>query len=174
MAYTSLRNLEPFTKRCLKLCPAATLLKYASKPTPESYKFIFIQAITRKQYMVFKIISVNGSIPPHVQSGKQQWYAHMCVKVYRTYPYYIILLGSIAVVYFIGAIILAHTHIHAFTWMVTCIMLLLGHCKKYATNLNCSLSGPALLFLCMCCLKPCISAPSTVHTWIGNTTNTSM
>ena len=38
----------------------------------------------------------------------------MCVKVYRTYANYIIMLGSIAVVYFIGAIILAHTHIHAF------------------------------------------------------------
>ena len=53
--------------------------------------------------------------PPHVQSGKQQWYAHMCVKVYRTYAY--ILLGSISAVYFICAIILAHTHIHAFIWM---------------------------------------------------------
>ena len=44
----------------------------------------------------------------------------MCVKVYnyRTYAYYIMLLGSIAVVYFIGAIILAHTHIHAFICLV--------------------------------------------------------
>ena len=42
----------------------------------------------------------------------------MGVKVYRTYAYNIILLGSFAVVYFIGAIILAHTHIHAFICLV--------------------------------------------------------
>ena len=40
----------------------------------------------------------------------------MCGKVYRTYAYNMILLGSISVAYFIGAIILAiaHTHVHAF------------------------------------------------------------
>ena len=70
----------------------------------------------------------------------------MCVKVYRTYPYYIILLGSIAVVYFIGAIILAHTHIYAFICLVK-------------TNINGRVHNAsgrvrALQFLCMCCFKP--------------------
>ena len=55
----------------------------------------------------------------------------MCVKVYCTYAY--ILLGSISTVYFICAIIPAHTYTHALIWMkkmVTCTMLALGHCKN--------------------------------------------
>ena len=55
---------------------------------------------------------------PPMYNKKNSNDMHMCVKVYRTYAYYIILLGSIAVVYFIGAIILAHTHIHAFICLV--------------------------------------------------------
>ena len=53
----------------------------------------------------------------HVQKEKKQWYAHMCVQVYHTYAY--ILLGSISAVYFICAIILAHTHMQVFIiiWM---------------------------------------------------------
>ena len=39
LAYTSQANLEPFPKRCSKPCPITILLKYTSKPTPESYKY---------------------------------------------------------------------------------------------------------------------------------------
>ena len=71
---------------------------YSSKPAPESNKWFSSFFLKMVQY------------PPPMYNKENSNDLHMCVKVYRTYAYNIILLGSIAVVYFIGAIILAHTH----------------------------------------------------------------
>jgi len=115
LAYTSQRNLEPFPERCQKLCPAATLLKYASKPTPESYKYASKSA-PKSNKCFSRLFLSTFQYPPHndMYNKENSNDMHTCVKVYCTYAYNITLLGSIAVVDLIGALILAHTHIHAF------------------------------------------------------------